>query len=129
MLNKNAFYLCGTDEYGTTLKLKHVRKNYHVKIYVINTINYIKMYMIGLILNLMYSVEQREIDQMYCKICNLFLADRYFQGYCYSKKCRNLKNIANGDQFHFYLNNIGVPYAIQNQKKIKLNIIFEVILF
>ncbi|AYV78922.1 MAG: methionyl-tRNA synthetase, partial [Edafosvirus sp.] len=43
-------------------------------------------------------IEEKEIDQLYCKTCDTILADRYIKGLCYHPKCTGKGIIANGDQ-------------------------------
>lgn len=122
MMGVDVLYLCGSDEYGTTTEVKARKEGLsceeicskyhkiHKSIYDWFNIEFdifgrtstetqtkitheifFDLYING-------HIESREVDQMYCNECNLFLADRYLQGYCYSDRCANLRNIANGDQ-------------------------------
>ena len=115
--NKDVFYLCGTDCYGTTSEViakkenmtcKDVCEKYH-KLHkeVYDWFN-IKFDAFGTtmtetqtevthdIFTLLYEnnhIEIKEIHQRFCVTCDMFLADRYLKGKCY--KCNE---IANGDQ-------------------------------
>jgi methionyl-tRNA synthetase len=43
-------------------------------------------------------IEEKEMQQFYCKQCDIYLADRYLQGECYHAECTKDKSITNGDQ-------------------------------
>ena len=119
---KKVFYLCGSDEYGTTTEVKakaeklscrEICDRYHqIHRDVYDWFN-IQFDVYGrtststqtsttheIFFDLLRNrhIESRTIDQMYCNSCEMFLADRYLQGYCYFDSCRDLKKIANGDQ-------------------------------
>ncbi|AYV75888.1 MAG: methionyl-tRNA synthetase [Terrestrivirus sp.] len=110
-------YLCGTDEYGTTTEIKAKKENMtcqeicdkyhklHKMVYDWFNIDFdifgrtttetqteltheifLELYKNGFI-------EQKEISQRYCELCEMFLADRYLKGNCYV-----CGKIANGDQ-------------------------------
>lgn len=122
LIGKNVYYLCGSDEYGTTTEVKARKEGlscsdictkYHkmhkdvydwfnIKFDVFGRTStkiqtettheiFFELYRKG-------HIEEKEIEQMYCAKCDLHLADRYLQGYCYSDKCSGHKIIANGDQ-------------------------------
>lgn len=122
MMGNDVLYLCGSDEYGTTTEIKARKEGlscegicskYHqIHKDIYNWFN-IKFDVFGRtstetqteitheIFFELYKnghIESHEIDQMQCTKCDLFLADRYLQGYCYSEKCKGLQHIANGDQ-------------------------------
>ena len=114
----NSIYICGTDEYGTATEIKARKSNktpkeicdfynkIHSEVYEYFNIdfdyfgrtsreNHVKIvqeifqdcYKNGFIL-------KKEIDQLFCSGCELFLADRYVKGNC--PKCDSEK--ATGDQ-------------------------------
>jgi methionyl-tRNA synthetase len=122
LLGHNALHLCGTDEYGTCTVVKAKKEkvsckelcdkyhaihqeayklfNIHFDIFGRTTTKeqteltheiFFELYKNGYI-------ESKEIEQLYCVKCELYLADRYIQGLCYYPECKEKKNIANGDQ-------------------------------
>jgi methionyl-tRNA synthetase len=118
----NVVHLCGTNDYGsaTTIKTKieeltheQICDKYHDKhknIYDWFNIQFdiwgrtatkehapitqeffLQLYKNGYI-------EEKELVQLYCKKCNVFLTDRYVKGICYHDNCKNKNSIANGHQ-------------------------------
>lgn len=122
MIGYDVFFLCGSDEYGTTTEVKAMKEGLSCE-EICNKYHYIHKSIYDWF-NIKFDVfgrtstnvqteitheiffdlyrnghiESKEIEQKYCIKCDLYLADRYLQGYCYSDKCKYLKNIANGDQ-------------------------------
>lgn len=99
-------FICGTDEHGTATETKAIEENLtpqqivdkyfkiHDKIYKwfncsfdffgrTSTKQHTKLTQdIFLKLNKNKYIVQKEVEQLFCKICNKFLADRYVQGSC-----------------------------------------------
>lgn len=106
MRNKNVLYICGTDAYGTATETKCIKEGMdaqtmcnwyyykHNKIYKWFNISFDyfgttttnihtkivqnvfwNLYELGFII-------KDIVDQLYCEICNKFLADRYVEGIC-----------------------------------------------
>lgn len=122
MMGREVFYLCGSDEYGTATEIKARKEGLscndicskyheiHKEVYRwfnigfdvygrTSTLTQTQVtHEIFFDLYINNHIESKMITQMYCKKCDLYLADRYLQGYCYSDKCLNMKNVANGDQ-------------------------------
>lgn len=122
LIGKEVYYLCGSDEYGTTTEIKAKSENLscqdictkyhdlHKMVYDWFDINFdvfgrtsteTQTKIAHEIFFELYKnnhIENREITQMYCESCDLYLADRYLQGFCYSENCKDKKIIANGDQ-------------------------------
>lgn len=122
MTGNKVLYLCGSDCYGTASEMKarqekttprEVCEKYHkihesvYKWFNISfdvwgtTMTDTQTALTHEIFNETYKnghIEEKEIDQMYCKTCDLFLADRFLQGICYHKDCEDKKSITNGDQ-------------------------------
>lgn len=122
MLNKSVLFLCGTDCYGTATEVKarkekttcrELCEKYHVlhkEIYdwfgiefdvFGNTMTTTQVEITHEIFFELYingHIEEKTTEQMRCDNCDLFLADRYLKGYCYSEKCHDLQIVANGDQ-------------------------------
>ncbi|XWV25686.1 methionyl-tRNA synthetase [Tupanvirus soda lake] len=118
----NVIYLCGTDEYGSTTTIKAKQEgiscrelcdkyhDLHKKIYdwfnikfdiwgrtstkqqtIITQEIFTELYRNGFI-------EEKQIIQLHCDNCDMFLADRYVKGICYHEECKGNNVIANGDQ-------------------------------
>lgn len=113
-------FICGTDEYGTATEIQAKKQgikpkelcdiNYNIhksiydwlgieftqfgrtscKLHIKNTQN--------IFLDLLKNdkICEQEVEQFFCKECNIFLSDRYVKGTCPNKKC-GLEDI-NGDQ-------------------------------
>lgn len=124
MIGRRVLYLCGSDCYGTTSEIKarqegltcrEVCEKYHEihkAVYSWFNIGFdifgttmtdtqteiTHEVFIGLYRN--GHIEARDLDQMYCPTCDLYLADRYLQGVCYHDGCRGsgTRVVANGDQ-------------------------------
>ena len=118
IMNYNSIYICGTDEYGTATEIKARKSNkspkeicdfynkIHSEVYDYFNIdfdhfgrtsrhNHIKI--VQEMFNDCYKndyILKKEIDQLFCSACELFLADRYVNGNC--PKCNSDK--AKGDQ-------------------------------
>lgn len=122
MLNRKVLYLCGTDQYGTCTVIKAKQENLscqeicdkyheiHKKVYDWFNIQFDIFgktptteqteltHEIFLELYKNNYIEEKETEQLFCKTCDLFLADRYIKGLCYHKECYDKKVITNGDQ-------------------------------
>ena len=122
LLGYNVIYLCGTDEYGTTTIIKAKKENLtcqdicdkyhklHKEIYDWFNIQFDvwgrtttseQTKITHEIFSELFKnncLEEKEIVQMYCDKCQIFLADRYIKGICYHDECRGKNSIANGDQ-------------------------------
>jgi len=115
----DVLFLCGTDEYGTTTEIKALQegltcqqicdKYYNLQKDAIKWFNiscdifgrtttdtqtelaqeiFIKLWQNN-------ALEEKEVVQLYCETCNMFIADRYVRGTCYHGSC---KGITKGDQ-------------------------------
>jgi len=106
-MKKRVFYLCGTDEYGTTTEVKALQDRVscqeicdkyhqiHKMVYEWfnisfdafgrTTTNTHKELAQDIFLKLYYNglLERTTIEQYKCASCNRFLADRYIKGVCY----------------------------------------------
>jgi methionyl-tRNA synthetase len=118
----NVFYLCGTDEYGTTTEIKAAQEGLtceeictkynaiHSKVYDWFNIKFDEFgrtttatqthltHDIFLSLWDADLIESKTITQLYCTKCDIYLADRYVKGICYHPKCVGLTSICSGDQ-------------------------------
>jgi len=115
---KDVFYVCGTDEHGTTTEAKAIEENttpqkicdkyydLHKKIYEWFNISFdhfgrtsknnhhkLTQEIFKKILKNGF-IKEEETEQVYCKKCDKFLADRFVEGKC--PYCSNLD--AKGDQ-------------------------------
>lgn len=121
-LGENVLYLCGSDMYGTTSEIKARQEGIscqelcdkydkiHKGIYDWFNIDFdiwgktvtpeqtelsheifMTLYKHGYI-------EEKELEQMYCTTCQLYLADRYLKGKCYYSPCIFRDVETNGDQ-------------------------------
>jgi len=137
IMGYDVVYLCGTDEYGTTTEIKAKQENLtcrqicdkynalHKQTYDwfniyfdvwgrtstdtqtrITQEIFEKLYKNGLI-------EEKTINQMYCDVCKMFIADRFLKGICYHKECDGKNSVSNGDQCDTCQNMIDVEKLIK----------------
>lgn len=119
---ENVLYVCGTDEYGTTTEVRAKQEGVscqylcdkynaiHKEIYDFMNIKFdvfgrtstetqtqvaqeifLKLYDDGHLI-------EKDVSQMYCEMCNKFLADRYIIGTCYHPECEGKNISTRGDQ-------------------------------
>lgn len=128
MKGDNVLFICGTDEYGSTTEIKALQEKLsckeicdkyhklHKEVYDWFNINFdifgrttttTQTKITHEIFKELYKnnhIEVKTVSQYYCEKCNLTLADRYLQGYCYNPSCvklskeQNAPIISNGDQ-------------------------------
>ena len=120
--DKKVLFLCGTDEYGTTTEIKAKLENItfqelcdkfhavHKNVYdwfdiefdifgrtTTETQTQVTHEIFYKLLENGY-IDKKIIQQTFCQHCDMFLADRYLQGFCYHPECVDKNNITNGDQ-------------------------------
>jgi len=121
-LGHDVLYLCGSDQYGTATEIqakqekvtcKELCDKYHQlhkKVYDWFNIKFdvwgqtttdTQTELTQGIFKQLYDnghISEKEITEIYCSHCKLFLADRYLKGVCYHDKCKNKSIVTNGDQ-------------------------------